>query len=158
MHGNNRKYAEKTEVKVLRARGLFPDFRQDKVLRVRQCFSRYSFALGLVLKRLAQSTSRIEEFHLFSFARPIRGARSGVKGQYARCFSHDLKVLDGKDELVVESNPTIFKTQGQHMGMNYAIHILYKIWCCKSSGFWRLWNLTRLSWVLSSHGGTTLHI
>ena len=34
----------------------------------------------------------------------------GSKVKYARWSSHDLKVLDGKDKLVVESNPTIFKS------------------------------------------------
>ena len=43
------------------------------------------------------------------------------------------------------------------------IYILYKIWCCKSSDFWRLWDLSpppvyHSHQVLSSHGWTTLHI
>ena len=60
------------------------------------------------MTRLAQSSSRIEETHLFGFARLVRVRGSKVK--YATWSSHDLKVLHGKDKLVVESNPTIFKS------------------------------------------------
>ena len=77
--------------------------------------------------RLAQSSSKLKKKHLFGFPRPVCGARTGSKVNYARWSSHSLKVLHGKDKLVVESNPTILKSHLNQdvqvciINMNYAI-------------------------------------
>ena len=93
-------------------RGYSPIIGQDKVLRARHCSS---FVFNLVLMRLVQSSSRIEKNNtcLASLGPSVVRVR-GSKVKYATWSSHDLKVLDGKDKLVVESNPTIFKSHLIH--------------------------------------------
>ena len=73
--------------------------------------------------RLVQSSSKSKKTHLFGFPRTV--IERGSKVNYARWFGHSLKVLDGKDKLGVESNPTILKS---HLNQDVHVYIINIIW------------------------------
>ena len=75
-----------------------------------------------------------------------------VQGSKVKCAwwsSHELKVLDGRHKLVVESYSTSPLVSG-----HLILHI--KIWCnsCNSRHYWNLWSTTSLlsHQLLSIHG------
>ena len=66
--------------------------------------------------------------NLFGFPRPVSGARTGSKVNYARWSGHSLKLLNGKDKMVVESNPTVLKS---HLNQDVQFCII-NIWAMEN--------------------------
>ena len=94
------------------------------MLKARQSFSQYSFVFGLVLMRLAQSSSKSKKTTCLASLGLSVVRERGSKVDYARWSGHSLKVLDGRDKLVVESNPTILKS---HLNQDVQVCII-NIW------------------------------